>query len=243
MGLWWPYGRCAQFIIRAIKGKLRADNRGITVARASRLVVSPSQFCSVHIFLLKMSVDEPNLSVFPRVLNLDDPSEFPSLSGTPQAQQSSASQAIWGANPNARLNQHTPVQRPQAQAPQQSGQQAQQHDGQSQDDNSSTTTQSQFRSGGEDYRFGAQGSVGQISGAAQPQIGNTEDFPPLAGAAGELDRRSSILQNPQFSSGNASPFPNLGQSRNGLSSPSETQQERSLASAVGERTMPSASAG
>ncbi|KAF2763003.1 hypothetical protein EJ05DRAFT_22975 [Pseudovirgaria hyperparasitica] len=163
-----------------------------------------------------------------------DLSEFPSLGGAPQSQQQQSSSQLWGANPSLRMSQHTPVQRPQGQNAQSSVQQVQQHDTAPHDEHQSS---SRFRSSGEDFRFGAQGSIGQLAGGSQPQTGNVEEFPPLGGAGGNGDmlqeRRSVIGQGSEFG-GSSSPFPNLGQSRNGLSSPSDSQHERSIASAVGD---------
>lgn len=258
MGVWCSHGRRTEPVVRAIQDKLCADNRWLSVSSSLGPIVSC--YDSLH-YINRCVMDseaEDTKSVYyscspeetesmassyhTPLLNLLDESEFPSLSGTPQAQQqSTTSQAIWGANPNIRLTQHTPVQRPPTQNAQQQGQQGQPHDAQSQDETSSTTSQSQFRPGTEDYRFGAQGGVGQLSGSQQPQIGNSDDFPPLATGGGDLDRRSSLLQNAPFGTGNASPFPNLSQNRNGLSSPGESQQDRSLASAVGDRSIQNAS--
>lgn len=175
-------------------------------------------------------------------LNVGDYREFPSLSGAPQAQQNTSAQQMW-ANPTLRTAaQQQTIGRPQGQGPQQgqTGQTAnQQVQNQVQDDSS----QSQFSGVGDDYRFGGQGGVGQLSGGAQPQTTNIEEFPPLGGAAGEIgpDRRAGLIQNAAaFGSGaNAGAFPGLGQTRNGLPSPTDGQQERALNPTVGGRGLPS----
>ncbi|KAL6711024.1 hypothetical protein ACN47E_006899 [Coniothyrium glycines] len=171
-------------------------------------------------------------------LNLE---EFPSLSGAPQAQQNTSAQQMW-ANPTLRTTQQQTIQRPQGQGQQppqsqqgQNGQNSnQQIQNQSQDDASS-----QFSGAGDDYRYGGQGGVGQLSGGAQPQTGNIEEFPPLGGAAGEIgpDRRAGLIQNAAAFGNNAntSAFPGLGQIRNGLSSPTDSQQDRTINPTVGGR--------
>lgn len=177
-------------------------------------------------------------------LNIDDHREFPSLSGAPQAQQNTSAQQMW-ANPTLRTTQQQTIQRPQGQAQQQqqqgpAGQTSnQQIQSQAQDD-----TSSQFSGAGDDYRYGGQGGVGQLSGGAQPQTGNIEEFPPLGGAAGEIgpDRRAGMIQNAAAfaSNSNTSAFPGLGQTRNGLSSPTDSQQDRTVNPTVGGRGLPSA---
>lgn len=157
------------------------------------------------------------------------------MSGAPQAQQNTTAQQMW-ANPNLRTAQHSTIQRPQGQGPQQGqgGQSAnQQLQNQAHEDGSA---QSQF-SGGDEYRFGGQAGVGQLSGGSQPQTGNIDEFPPLGGAGGDVgpDRRTGMIQNAAAYGGNANAnaFPGLGQSRNGLSSPTDGQQNRSLNSTLG----------
>ncbi|KAJ4363175.1 transcriptional regulator [Neocucurbitaria cava] len=171
-------------------------------------------------------------------LNLE---EFPSLSGAPQAQQNTTAQQMW-ANPNLRTTQQQTIQRPQGHGQQQGqGNQAanQQIQTQSHDDSS----QSQFSGAGDDYRFGGQGGVGQLGGS-QPQTGNIEEFPPLGGAGGEIgpDRRAGLIQNAAAfgSNPNTSAFPGLGQTRNGLPSPTDSQQDRAINPTVGGRGLPSA---
>jgi CCR4-NOT transcription complex subunit 2 len=150
---------------------------------------------------------------------------------------------MW-ANPTLRStqqNQQNTIGRPQGQGQQQgqAGQAAaQQQQSQGQDDSS----QSQFSGAGDDYRFGGQGGVGQLGGV-QPQTGNIEEFPPLGGAGGEIgpDRRAGLIQNAAAFSANANnAFPGLGQTRNGLSSPTESQQDRTINPTVGGRGLPGA---
>lgn len=83
----------------------------------------------------------------------------------------------------------------------------------------------------DDYRFGGQSGVGQLSGAPQQQQQvNIEEFPPLGGGGGGdlgQDRRTGMIQNAAFG-GNAGAGAfgnNLHQDRNGMSSPVESQQD------------------
>ncbi|EMD63136.1 hypothetical protein GGP41_005158 [Bipolaris sorokiniana] len=172
-------------------------------------------------------------------LNLE---EFPSLSGAPQTQQNTSAQQMW-ANPTLRTtqqNQQNTIGRPQVQGQQQGQGQAgqasnQQHQNQGQDDSS----QSQFSGAGDDYRFGGQGGVGQLGGV-QPQTGNIDEFPPLGGGGGDIapDRRAGLIQNAAAFGANANAFPGLGQTRNGLSSPTDSQQDRGINPTVGGRGLP-----
>ena len=138
-------------------------------------------------------------------------------------------------------NQQNTIGRPQGQGQQQgqTGQAAnQQQQNQGQDDSS----QSQFSGAGDDYRFGGQGGVGQLGGV-QPQTGNIEEFPPLGGAGGDVapDRRAGLIQNAAaFGTNGNGAFPGLGQSRNGLSSPTDSQQDRNINPTVGGRGLPGA---
>lgn len=172
-----------------------------------------------------------------RLLNVCDYREFPSLSGAPQAQQNTSAQQMW-ANPTLRTTPHTTIQRPQGQTPQQ-GQQGQTPNQQLQGLSNEDSPQGQFAGAGDDYRFGGQGGVGQLSGSTQPQTGNVEEFPPLGGnnAAGEIgpDRRAGLIQNAAAfgATPGTSAFPGLGQTRNGLSSPTESQGNRSSNATVG----------
>jgi CCR4-NOT transcription complex subunit 2 len=163
---------------------------------------------------------------------------------------------MW-ANPTLRTTPHTTIQRPQGQAQppqqgqtgQQPGQQPSQQPGQQpgqqlpaqgQDE----AAQAQFSGAGDDYRYGGQGGVGQLSGNAQPQTGNIEEFPPLGNTAGEIgpDRRAGLIQNATAfgANTNTSAFPGLGQTRNSLSSPTESQQDRSVNPTVGGRGLSNA---
>jgi CCR4-NOT transcription complex subunit 2 len=170
-------------------------------------------------------------------LNVCDHREFPSLSGAPQPQQNTSAQQMW-ANPTLRAaNQQSTIGRPQGQAAQAVNQQLQ-------NQGLEETGQSQFQGAGDDYRFGGQGGVGQLSGGAQPQTTNIEEFPPLGGAAGEIgpDRRAGLIQNAAAFGGgsNTSAFPGLGQTRNGLPSPTDSQQDRTLNPTVGGRGLSAA---
>ncbi|KAF2180539.1 hypothetical protein K469DRAFT_592262 [Zopfia rhizophila CBS 207.26] len=176
-------------------------------------------------------------------LNLE---EFPSLSGAPQAQQNTSAQQMW-SNPSLRTAQHSTIQRPQGQTPSQgqggqsSNPQHQQLQNQSHEDGVGSV-QGQFSGGGDEYRFGGQAGVGQLSGSSQPQTGNIDEFPPLGGGGGDVgpDRRTGMIQNAAAygNNANANAFPGLGQTRNGLSSPTDGQQDRSINTAVGDRGMP-----
>jgi len=166
-------------------------------------------------------------------LNLE---EFPSLSGAPQAQQNTTAQQMW-ANPTLRTTPHTTIQRPQGQTPHQ-GQQGQAPNQQLPGPGSDDSPQGQFGGAGDDYRFGGQGGVGQLSGSAQPQTGNIEEFPPLGNnSVGEIgpDRRAGLIQNAAAfgTTQGAGAFPGLGQSRNGLSSPTDSQSNRSTNATLG----------
>lgn len=183
-------------------------------------------------------------------IDTHDSSEFPSLSGAPQPQFSSPSQAIW-ANANHRAIQHTPVQRPQqntgnsqaiSQPPQQQqSQQSQDASQQASDDLFSAA--SRFVGGIDDYRLGGQGGVGQMSGANQPQTGNIEEFPPLGRNGNDdigLDQRGGLMQNAAFGGfSNANTFtlnPNPVQNRQGLPNASSSQTDVSRSSALVDRT-------
>lgn len=177
-------------------------------------------------------------------LNLE---EFPSLSGAPQAQQNTSAQQMW-SNPNLRTTQqHSTIQRPQVQTPghtagPSSNATQPQLPNPAHEDGSSG--QGQFSAGGDEYRYGGQAGVGQLSGGGQPQTGNIEEFPPLGGGAGAgdigPDRRTGLIQSAAAYGGNASTnaFPGLGQTRNGLSSPTDSQQDRSLNAGLGARGLP-----
>lgn len=170
-------------------------------------------------------------------LNVGDDREFPSLSGTPQAQQNTTAQQMW-SNPTLRTTQqHSTIQRPQGQGAQQ-GQAANQQLNQTHDDGVGTA-QGQFAVGGDDYRFGGQSGVGQLSGSSQPQTGNIDEFPPLGGGNVDVgpDRRTGMIQNAAAYGGNAnaSAFPGLGQTRNGLSSPTDGAGDRSINPTLGGR--------
>ncbi|KAF1960577.1 hypothetical protein CC80DRAFT_403643 [Byssothecium circinans] len=168
-------------------------------------------------------------------LNLE---EFPSLSGAPQSQQNTSSQQMWSSNPSLRTAQHSTIQRPQGQGAQQvqSGQSANQQMQNHGHDDGNGTGPGQFSTGGDDYRFGGQSGVGQLSGGAQPQTGNIDEFPPLGGGGADVgpDRRTGMIQNAAAygANSNTAAFPGLGQTRNGLSSPTEGQQDRSLNSGL-----------
>jgi CCR4-NOT transcription complex subunit 2 len=172
------------------------------------------------------------------VLNICDDREFPSLSGAPQAQQNTSAQQMW-SNPNLRSAQHSTIQRPQGQSAQQ-GQVSQigaQHIQTPGHDDTVGSAPGPFSAVGDDYRFGGQAGVGQLSGSSQPQTGNIDEFPPLGGSGGDVapDRRTGLIQNAAAYGANATAnaFPGLGQTRNGLSSPTEGQQDRQIGSGLG----------
>jgi CCR4-NOT transcription complex subunit 2 len=178
-------------------------------------------------------------------LNVSDNREFPSLSGAPQAQQNTSAQQMW-SNPNLRSTpQHSTIQRPQGQGAQQgqTGQVGPQPIQTSGHDDVGGSAPGQFSAGSDDYRFGGQAGVGQLSGSSQPQTGNIEEFPPLGGSGGDAgpDRRTGLIQNAAAYGANAGAgaFPGLGQTRNGLSSPTEGQQDRQIGSGLGRGINPS----
>ncbi|KAL9601459.1 MAG: hypothetical protein Q9219_002525 [cf. Caloplaca sp. 3 TL-2023] len=134
-------------------------------------------------------------------------SEFPSLSGTPQTHFQNPGQAVWG-NSNQRIIQHTPVHRPQQQAPapppnntQQQSQQTSQAQEQSHQSRDDIYSASQFASSSDDYHRGGPGGMGQLGGSTQPQPSSIEEFPPL-GRNGtddsQHDRQSSLMPNAAF---------------------------------------------
>lgn len=185
-------------------------------------------------FIMTHAPNAPRQKVF----NIDSDSDFPSLSNNAPAPQHHQQNAQIWANSNLRTQpqqQQPPVNRPQvqqnnqSQQPQPSNQQAQ-----SQEDGVS----SPFSATQADYRFGGQAGVGQLSGSSQPQTGNIEEFPPLGGAELGQDRRTDMIQNAAFRGPiNGSAFPGqLAHGRNGLSSPSDMQQDR-LGSAIGDSRM------
>ncbi|KAI1926600.1 transcriptional regulator [Ophidiomyces ophidiicola] len=146
-----------------------------------------------------------------------DLSEFPSLSGGPQAAQTpTPGQAIWSTI-NQRAAQPTLLQRqPQAPAAQglprgpqpQPNQISQSHT--SRDD--LFPSASQFASQLDDFRNGGQGISGQLSSSNQPQTGNIEEFPPL-GKQSDLDqdRRESLIQGGHLGGyGNSMPYASQG---------------------------------
>jgi len=172
-------------------------------------------------------------------LTISDCREFPSLSGAPQAQQNTTAQQMW-SNPNLRTTQHSTIQRPQGQNPSQgqSGSSTTQQLQNQTHEDAIGAVQGQFPGSSDEYRFGGQAGVGQLSGGTQPQTGNIEEFPPLGGGAGDIgpDRRTGMIQNAAAYGGGANTtFPGLGQTRNGLSSPTDAQQDRSINTAVGSR--------
>ncbi|KAI9821223.1 MAG: hypothetical protein M1827_003957 [Pycnora praestabilis] len=189
-----------------------------------------------------------------------DLSEFPSLSSGPQSQNhNSSAQAVWAPQ---RTTQHTPVQRPQQQSaisqpssqplqqqqqpPQPQSQPQQQHD-------DLFPTSSQFTNGLDDYRFGGQGGVGQLSGSSQPQTGNIDEFPPLGrNGNGEIgqDRRGGLMQNAAFGShANGNGYgSNLGQpqglpGRSNLLTAVNEQQDGARSSGLSDRVVSPAGLG
>ncbi|KAL4818945.1 hypothetical protein BDW67DRAFT_156324 [Aspergillus spinulosporus] len=151
-----------------------------------------------------------------------DLSDFPSLSGAPsQSQTQSPAHLVW-ANASQRGVQQTPVQRQQhptsqapSRGPQTQTQLAQQQNQSSHDD--VFPSGSQFANRLDDYRNGGQGISGQLSGGAQPQTGNIEEFPPLGRnmpADIGQDRRSSLMQGAGFGAFNANlPFTGVNQNQ------------------------------
>jgi CCR4-NOT transcription complex subunit 2 len=183
------------------------------------------------------------------IYNTNGFSEFPSLSGAPQPQFSNPSQAIW-ANASQRAVQHTPVQRPQqqnsinpqavTQLPLQQNQQAQETPQSTGDDLFSPT--SRFSSGIDEYRHGGQGGMGQLSGSAQPQTGNIDEFPPLSRNGNDdagHDPRGSLMQNAAFGGfSNANSFvspPNQVQTRHGITNTPSSHTDTGRSAALAER--------
>lgn len=181
--------------------------------------------------------------------DVNDYSEFPSLSGAPQPQHQNPAQAVW-ANANQRAAQHTPVQRPQQSSgnqqhpplqPPSQPQQPQQQPQQQHDDLFAGFPP--VANGLDEFRLGGQSGVGQISSMSQPQTTNIDEFPPLGrNANGEIgqDRRGGLLHNAAFGGySNGSGFgANIGQhslqNRGGLFNIMNGQQD-SRSSAVVDR--------
>ncbi|KAL9026272.1 MAG: hypothetical protein Q9196_005041 [Gyalolechia fulgens] len=178
------------------------------------------------------------------------PSEFPSLSGAPQTHYQNPGQAVWG-NSNQRIIQHTPVQRPQQQAPapphnsvQQQPQPPLQNQEQPQQSREDIYTSSQFAGSSDDYHRGGQGGVGQLGAPAQPQPSSIEEFPPL-GRNGtdesQHDRRGSLMQSAAFGGfSNANAFslpPNQGPARHGLPNSQNNQPDSGRSSTLVDRIM------
>jgi CCR4-NOT transcription complex subunit 2 len=169
------------------------------------------------------------------MLRLDDPREFPSLSGAPQqAQPQNPSHPVWGQ----RTTQQTPAQRQQqvssqAQAPSSQAAQGQpQLASQQSSHDDLFPSAAQFSSGLDDFRHVNQGMSSQIPGGAQPQTGSIDEFPPLGrNISGELgqERRGSIMQSTGFGGyGSGLGFGGgIGQSqpRNGVSTQLNGQQD------------------
>lgn len=180
------------------------------------------------------------------------PSEFPSLSGAPQTHYQNPGQAVWG-NSNQRIIQHTPVQRPQQQAPapphnsvQQQSQQPSQNQEQPQQPREDIYSGSQLTGSSDDYHRGGQGGIGQLGASVQPQPSSIEEFPPL-GRNGtdesQHDRRGSLMQSAAFGGfSNSSAFslpPNQSQARHGLPSSQHNQSDSGRSSALDRITSPS----
>lgn len=149
---------------------------------------------------------------------------------------------MW-SNPTLRTAQHSTIQRPQGQGNQQgtAGPTANTQLQNQTHEEGVGAAPGQFSSNGDDYRFGGQAGVGQLSGASQPQTGNIDEFPPLGGGNIDIgpDRRTVMIQNAAAYGANnsAAAFPGLGQTRNSLSSPADAQQDRPIASALAGRAL------
>lgn len=254
MGIWRSNGWSAGLVQYANTNKrcghveLRASNERLAASHPSQPGVSGTKMASKkqrQRERRRQALKTQEVEEFKEDVN--DHREFPSLSGAPQAQQNTTAQQLW-SNPNPTIRtaaQQQTIGRPQGQGPQQ-GQTSQGANQQIQNQGQDGSGQDQFSGPGDDYRFGGQGGVGQLGGA-QPQTTNIEEFPPLGGAAGEIgpDRRAGLIQNAAAFGSNTNPgaFPGLGQTRNGLSSPTDSQQDRTLNPAVGGRGLPGAGAG
>ena len=154
------------------------------------------------------------------IVNVDNYSEFPSLSSAPQPQnQNSAAHAIW-ANPTIRNGQSNSVRRTQNSIPSsQNSINNHIHHIQSNLQESALGTTHGGNSN-EEYRFGnQQGNPGQLSGLAQTQPGNAEDFPPLERSTSEEvdhERRSRASEQSAAPGGGGARNDNVGaMSKNG----------------------------
>lgn len=173
--------------------------------------------------------------------------DFPSLSGAPQPQYQTPSQAIWA---NQRTQQ-TPVQRPQQQQQQSAASQTpQHHQNQHLQDQPTRSNDDMYSmsshlnsSATDDHRYGSNGTLGQLPASRQPQTTNVDDFPPLGrnGTDENDDRRSNLMQSSGFG-GFSNPHPNAfslppdqAQGRVNLPSASISQANNTRSSSVVDR--------
>lgn len=167
-------------------------------------------------------------------------SDFPSLSGAPQAQHQNPGQAVWAQRPTQQQSQ-TQRQNQDTQQPSQSNQRSAQHQPQSSTEDTFPIG-SQFSNGLEDFRSRGQGLGDQAQNSSQPPPSSIEEFPPLgrdtSTATGNREvpseigpeRRSSIIQNTGFGAyTNGMAFAGMSQQRNPLASsnPLNRSQEQS----------------
>jgi CCR4-NOT transcription complex subunit 2 len=169
-------------------------------------------------------------------VDINDQSEFPSLSGAPQqAQPQNPSHAVWGQRSTQQTTaqrQQQVVSQAQSAAPQSTQAQSRQSSQTSSHDDVFPSS-AQFSSGLDEFRQGSQGIGGQMSAGSQPQTGSIDEFPPLGRNISEdlsQERRGSIMQSAGFGGYGGS----LGfgggnmaqaQARNGMSNPINGQQE------------------
>ncbi len=129
-------------------------------------------------------------------LDINSPSEFPSLSGAPSQHQQNPTQAAWGNGPTRAVS-HTAVQRPQPSSqsgliqslPPQTQQPSQPSSSQPSLQQGDAFSASQFGSNLDELRFRGQDGVGQLGGSSQPKTGSIDEFPPLGrNTNGEIGR-------------------------------------------------------
>ena len=146
-------------------------------------------------------------------------SEFPSLSNAPQPQnQNSAAHAVW-TNPSLRGNQNILTRRTQNQISNSHSTSSAQHSQQEQINVQGTSTTLHSTNATEDFRFANQSGPGQLSGLAQTQPGNSEDFPPLERTTSDdvdNDRRTRVSQQSGAPGGPGRTEVSGSQGRNGV---------------------------
>lgn len=163
-------------------------------------------------------------------------SDFPSLSGAPQAQHQNPGQAVWAQRPTQQTQ--TQRQHQDSQQSSQVNQRSNQQQSQSSNEDSYPSA-SQFSNGLDEFRPRGQIIGDQAPGSSQPQTTNIEEFPPLgrdaSAAVGSRDplldaaseRRGSLIQNTGFGAyTNGMAFASMTQQRNPLANPTSLNRSQ-----------------